>query len=1375
MGLAAAGGAAVDADAPGAPTGTLQLLVDLSNKPDEQIRRGCAAALCNLAAGDGAEPAVLEAGAVPALLIIALVSSDRAETKELCAKALFNLLNDAASHEQMVGDGVIWGLAALSKPPDDDAPGGSADGSASAASGGAASGGGASGGARDRTAMQDMCATAFCNLSHSYSAQLVGSTSTLNAIFALLDAESGRVRVVAARAVLNLLTKHGAANSAGGALDLKVLEQAVVRTKGLLVRALARRAPRLRRRRERGGARDLRARAVPALAVLPARADRPQGAGAARRAADVPDARHEVRARARALEHGAVRRDLARAHPRVHGPDGEPARVRRRVRVERDRRRRRHHEPHADRARGRAHGLLPLVQGRRARAIVAHGGMAALQVLSPWTPEADPMLADADGAAAAPGADAAAAPSADSLAEKEQALLARLSVATLHNVSVCPDAQNAMVNAGAVDMVVAVWPLLDDDMRALAALVVCNLCCGNINTARVVDARGTPCCASRRRSRAASLSHAGAIGARRRCSAALRNLLCVSANQRKMASDGVIDTLVELAGLEDETTRQNCACALRILTYNTSTRELLVSSGAIDVILADSESSLSGSDGAAGAAGGGAGAGGGAAGGLAVSHALLCKIETESWANGSRGSNSEGRAPHVPPPPLYLNASLLQADDSLEISLRATEWYKVRVEIAVQEPELEQPQAVSDGSEGDVDAGAAGARARGSRSTSTAARASSSTRSARTTSSRPRPTSARSPRSPRPRPPTTARTTTRRRRPQRRRATSRRTARAQGSRDAGSVDLPPVAAAAADGGQALAASSSAPALGAGAAGERLPKLDGGEKTRAARGTRRVNARNSRRLKEHRELPSGADAPRELLVGGRARRAPGVCVQTGNAYLALFNADAQQTGAAAAAARAAAPDGRASRDASAHARSRVRGTLCGDGASISATLARSAATSSTVLRGLLGQRRRRVGARLAVEHALDRARDDAHEPAARVPRELRDAHLRVAEVGREIVEVKVEVEGRGASPPSPPSPAASPSAAAAAAAATRACTSSMSPARSSRGKPLCVTTAMHSTSARAGSVLTNAIARARAPRRCPRPRARRTRAGTRRPRRARPCAASAAARRRSSRSSGARRSRRWPRTRPRNTRRVLRGQLGRRRALVAREPRPLLAQRLDRDEARAFRRGARGRDREGGGRAGAAPSEGPSEKNPPRAGALPRASSARRRSRSRSGARAAAGSRARARAPRAAAPRAAVRRGRGRLRDALVRERRVVDDVALRLALEHRFPRRVGVARMSRPPRPPPRPRLLEDVVPRLGVAHEVDDHRVRARGLRARARGRERGGRAAPGPERRHGCEGGGRRRCLFKGREETRWIFSRADVPREDPRGCTP
>ena len=32
-------------------------------------------------------------------------------------------------------------------------------------------------------------------------------------------------------------------------------------------------------------------------------------------------------------------------------------------------------------------------------------------------------------------------------------------------------------------------------------------------------------------------------------------------------------------------------------------------------------------------------------------------------------------------------------------------------------------------------------------------------------------------------------------------------------------------------------------------------IDGGEKTRAARGTRRVNARNSHRLKEHRELLS----------------------------------------------------------------------------------------------------------------------------------------------------------------------------------------------------------------------------------------------------------------------------------------------------------------------------------------------------------------------------------------------------------------------------------------------------------------------------------------------------------------------------------------
>ena len=81
-----------------------------ARRPLEQARRADPPQLRGRAQprrGRRGRAGVLAAGAVPALLIIALVSSDRAGTKELCAKALFNLLYDSGTHEQMVGDGVI--------------------------------------------------------------------------------------------------------------------------------------------------------------------------------------------------------------------------------------------------------------------------------------------------------------------------------------------------------------------------------------------------------------------------------------------------------------------------------------------------------------------------------------------------------------------------------------------------------------------------------------------------------------------------------------------------------------------------------------------------------------------------------------------------------------------------------------------------------------------------------------------------------------------------------------------------------------------------------------------------------------------------------------------------------------------------------------------------------------------------------------------------------------------------------------------------------------------------------------------------------------------------------------------------------------------
>ena len=52
----------------------------------------------------------MNCGAVKALLITALVASDKEETKKICVKCLYNLLSEEACHARMVDEGVLWGF-----------------------------------------------------------------------------------------------------------------------------------------------------------------------------------------------------------------------------------------------------------------------------------------------------------------------------------------------------------------------------------------------------------------------------------------------------------------------------------------------------------------------------------------------------------------------------------------------------------------------------------------------------------------------------------------------------------------------------------------------------------------------------------------------------------------------------------------------------------------------------------------------------------------------------------------------------------------------------------------------------------------------------------------------------------------------------------------------------------------------------------------------------------------------------------------------------------------------------------------------------------------------------------------------------------------
>jgi hypothetical protein len=152
-------------------------IISLASKPDENIKRGCAAIICNMSYENGSESAMIEGvnnKTVSTLLITALVTSDQLPTKLICAKALVNLMFDSSYYAKMVKDGVIWGLGNLTLLDDSD--------------------------------ILNMCAKALCNLSVEYARQMLNSTSTVNAIMKLIKQEGNpELQRYSGRILTNLL------------------------------------------------------------------------------------------------------------------------------------------------------------------------------------------------------------------------------------------------------------------------------------------------------------------------------------------------------------------------------------------------------------------------------------------------------------------------------------------------------------------------------------------------------------------------------------------------------------------------------------------------------------------------------------------------------------------------------------------------------------------------------------------------------------------------------------------------------------------------------------------------------------------------------------------------------------------------------------------------------------------------------------------------------------------------------------------------------------------------------------------------------------------------------------------------------------------
>lgn len=93
--------------------GAVALLSRLSNSYSEDSQRDCAAVLCNLSCIPGGEEALTREGAVRALLMIAMVRAVSTETKDMCLRALLNLLNAETIKGMVAQEGIIKVLPAF--------------------------------------------------------------------------------------------------------------------------------------------------------------------------------------------------------------------------------------------------------------------------------------------------------------------------------------------------------------------------------------------------------------------------------------------------------------------------------------------------------------------------------------------------------------------------------------------------------------------------------------------------------------------------------------------------------------------------------------------------------------------------------------------------------------------------------------------------------------------------------------------------------------------------------------------------------------------------------------------------------------------------------------------------------------------------------------------------------------------------------------------------------------------------------------------------------------------------------------------------------------------------------------------------------------
>lgn len=178
--------------------GIVPVIADLSNSYCEENQLYCARALCNLASHPGCEEAIVEQGGVAALMMISMVRAVSHFTKQVCAKAISNLITTPEVRRnwlpKLAKDGLVQAVSVLSRLSEEDT--------------------------------MKTCANIFCSLSAEGAVGrmlLVERCSTLSDVFALMRSKEQMTQIVCGKTACNLLGYRETQGQAVAAGAVKVL------------------------------------------------------------------------------------------------------------------------------------------------------------------------------------------------------------------------------------------------------------------------------------------------------------------------------------------------------------------------------------------------------------------------------------------------------------------------------------------------------------------------------------------------------------------------------------------------------------------------------------------------------------------------------------------------------------------------------------------------------------------------------------------------------------------------------------------------------------------------------------------------------------------------------------------------------------------------------------------------------------------------------------------------------------------------------------------------------------------------------------------------------------------------------------------------